>query len=67
MGRYQNSYLIGLEDDAWSMDREEWIEKHGISHVDIYDKIEKEKNSEFDFVAMEQAFYRFLRGERNGG
>jgi hypothetical protein len=56
-----------LEDDAWSMDREEWIEKHGISHVDIYDKIEKEKNSEFDFVAMEQAFYRFLNGERNGG
>ena len=53
MGRYQNSYLIGLEDDAWSMDREEWIEKHGISHVDIYDKIEKEKNSEFDFVANE--------------
>jgi hypothetical protein len=68
MAKYQNSYLVELDDDAWSMDRDEFIQKHGHSqkNVDFYDEKEKEKNSEFDFVAMEQAFYRFLRGERNG-
>ena len=55
---------MDMEDDVWELDREQWIEKHGISNVDIYDRVEKEKNSELNFVAMEQAFYRFLKGEK---
>ena len=63
MGRVK-SWVMDMEDDVWELDREQWIEKHGISNVDIYDRVEKVKNSEFNFVAMEQAFYRFLKGEK---
>ena len=63
MGRVK-SWVMDMEDDVWELDRETWIEKHGISNVDIYDRVEKEKNSELNFVTMEQAFYRFLKGEK---
>tara|TARA_R100001079_G_scaffold104350_1_gene70894 strand:- start:613 stop:816 length:204 start_codon:yes stop_codon:yes gene_type:complete len=66
MGKYQNSYLVELDDDAWSMDRDEFIQKHGHSQKNIafYDEKEKEKNAEFDQVMIEQALYRFLNGEK---
>ena len=66
MAKYQNSYLVELDDDAWSMDRDEFIQKHGHSQKNIafYDEKEKEKNAEFDQVMIEQALYRFLNGEK---
>tara|TARA_R100001086_G_C11690190_1_gene218336 strand:+ start:344 stop:547 length:204 start_codon:yes stop_codon:yes gene_type:complete len=66
MTKYQNSYLVELDDDAWSMDRDEFIQKHGHSQKNIafYDEKEKEKNAEFDQVMIEQALYRFLNGEK---
>lgn len=64
MAKYQNSYLVELDDDAWSMDRDEFIQKHGHWNVAFYDEKEKEKNAEFDQVMIEQALYRFLNGEK---
>ena len=67
MGKFQNSYLIELEDDAWSMDRDEFIQKHGIWNEDFYFKIERRKDEELRLIDVQQSLYRFLNGERNGG
>jgi hypothetical protein len=37
------NWLMDMEQDATEMSREEFIKKHGQSHVDVYDKIQKEK------------------------
>ena len=65
MGKYQNSYLIELEDDAWSMDRDEFIQKHGIWNEDFYFKIERRKDEELRLIDVQQSLYRFLNGGKN--
>ena len=65
MGKFQNSYLIELEDDAWSMDREEFIQKHGIWNEDFYLKIERRKDEELRLIDVQQSLYRFLNGGKN--
>ena len=65
MGKYQNSYLIELEDDAWSMDRDEFIQKHGIWNEDFYLKIERRKDEELRLIDVQQSLYRFLNGGKN--
>jgi len=62
MGKFQNSYLIELEDDAWSMDRDEFIQKHGIWNEDFYLKIERRKDEEFRMIDVQQSLFRFLQG-----
>tara|TARA_R100001126_G_C4837800_1_gene155302 strand:- start:706 stop:906 length:201 start_codon:yes stop_codon:yes gene_type:complete len=65
MGKYQNSYLIELEDDAWSMDRDEFIQKHGIWNEDFYLKIERRKDEELRLIDVQQSLFRFLNGGKN--
>ena len=65
MGKFQNSYLIELEDDAWSMDRDEFIQKHGIWNEDFYLKIERRKDEELRLIDVQQSLYRFLNGGKN--
>jgi len=38
MGEIKN-WVIVMEEDATHMDRGEWVEKHGSTHIDTYDKI----------------------------
>jgi hypothetical protein len=65
MGKFQNSYLIQLEDDAWSMDRDEFIQKHGIWNEDFYLKIERRKDEELRLIDVQQSLFRFLNGGKN--
>ena len=65
MAKYQNSYLIELEDDAWSMDRDEFIQKHGIWNEDFYLKIERRKDEELRLIDVQQSLFRFLNGGKN--
>jgi hypothetical protein len=65
MGKFQNSYLIELEDDAWSMDRDEFIQKHGIWNEDFYLKIERRKDEELRLIDVQQSLFRFLNGGKN--
>ena len=39
-------WVMDMEQDATEMSREEFIKKHGQSYVDIYDKVQKEKEFE---------------------
>lgn len=65
MGKFQNSYLIELEDDAWSMDRDDFIQKHGIWNEDFYLKIERRKDEELRLIDVQQSLFRFLQGGKN--
>tara|TARA_R100000329_G_C7494478_1_gene174141 strand:- start:127 stop:327 length:201 start_codon:yes stop_codon:yes gene_type:complete len=65
MGKFQNSYLIELEDDAWSMDRDDFIQKHGIWNEDFYLKIERRKDEELRLIDVQQSLFRFLNGGKN--
>ena len=65
MAKYQNSYLVELEDDAWSMDRDEFIQKHGIWNEDFYLKIERRKDEELRLIDVQQSLFRFLNGGKN--
>ena len=65
MAKFQNSYLIELEDDAWSMDRDEFIQKHGIWNEDFYLKIERRKDEELRLIDVQQSLFRFLNGGKN--
>tara|TARA_R100000406_G_scaffold82839_1_gene65132 strand:+ start:336 stop:536 length:201 start_codon:yes stop_codon:yes gene_type:complete len=65
MAKYQNSYLVELDDDAWSMDRDEFIQKHGIWNEDFYLKIERRKDEELRLIDVQQSLYRFLNGGKN--
>ena len=62
MGKLQNSYLIELEDDAWSMDKEEFVQKHGVWNEDFYNEVTKKREEEFNLVEMQQALFRFIEG-----
>ena len=50
MGKIKDWIMI-MEQDATTMDRGEWVEKHGSTHMDTYDKIQTE---------MFQHGYQFL-------
>lgn len=65
MAKYQNSYLVELDDDAWSMDRDEFIQKHGIWNEDFYLKIERRKDEELRLIDVQQSLFRFLNGGKN--
>ena len=65
MAKYQNSYLVELEDDAWSMDRDDFIQKHGIWNEDFYLKIERRKDEELRLIDVQQSLFRFLNGGKN--
>ena len=41
MGKIKDWIMI-MEQDATTMDRGEWVEKHGSTHMDTYDKIQTE-------------------------
>ena len=41
MGAIKN-WLIVMEEDATVMDRGEWIEKHGSTHINTFEKIQTE-------------------------
>jgi hypothetical protein len=61
MGRVKN-WVQDIEDDAWSMDREEFVEKHGPWFDDIYNEIAEKREEEFNLVEMQQALFRFIEG-----
>ena len=42
----EKDWLMGMEEDAMTMDRDAWIEKHGESDVYIYDRVNDEISRE---------------------
>lgn len=51
------SWVMDMEEDAYDMTREEFIAKHGESHVDIWDKVhsgEDEYEPEPDFESVQE-------------
>lgn len=52
MGKVKE-WLMGMEEDAMTMDRDAWIEKHGESNVHIYDRVNDE-------IANELALHQLL-------
>lgn len=55
------SWVMGMEEDAYDMTREEFIAKHGESHVDIWDKVhsgEDEYEPEPDFESVQEGVKR---------
>ena len=56
-----NDWLIGREEDATWMSREEWSYKHGTSNVDIYDRVNDEISNELAMHSI-QSLTDFLEG-----
>tara|TARA_R110000868_G_scaffold301254_3_gene561685 strand:+ start:423 stop:629 length:207 start_codon:yes stop_codon:yes gene_type:complete len=56
MGAIKN-WLIVMEEDATVMDRGEWIEKHGSTHINTFEKIQTEM-----FQHGYQVLHDILRG-----
>mgnify|MGYP003152369146 FL=1 len=56
-----NDWLIGREEDATWMSREEWSDKHGTSNVDIYDRVNDEISNELAMHSI-QSLTDFLEG-----
>lgn len=54
------SWVLGMQEDATWMTKEQFIKTHGIYQVDIWEKIqsgEDDYEPEPDFEAMEQGYY----------
>tara|TARA_R110000751_G_scaffold84613_1_gene169245 strand:- start:163 stop:357 length:195 start_codon:yes stop_codon:yes gene_type:complete len=45
MGKVKN-WLFGIEEDAMTMDRDAWIEEHGDSNIDVYERVNDEISRE---------------------
>ena len=60
MGKIKDG-LIGMEEDATWMSREEWSDKHGTSNVDIYDRVNDEISNELAMHSI-QSLTDFLEG-----
>ena len=50
------SWILGMQEDAYDMSREEFVKVHGIGQVDIWDKIHKEE-FEPDYEPDIEGFY----------
>lgn len=50
------SWILGMQEDAYDMSREEFIKVHGMNQVDIWDKIHKEE-FEPDYEPDIEGFY----------
>ena len=45
MGKVKD-WLIEMEDDAMCMTRDEWVDKHGESVIDVYNDLHKNRQGE---------------------
>ena len=53
------SWILGMQEDACWMTKEQFIKTHGVTQVDIWEKIHsgEDENWEPDFEAMDEGFY----------
>lgn len=59
MGRV-NDWVLGMEEDAGWMSRDVFIRVHGISNVDVFDRVTNDIDDSYyepDLEAMEEGFY----------
>jgi hypothetical protein len=47
-----------MQEDSWSMPREEWIQKHGESHVDVWDTEHEKAKEEFTSEEINQMYMK---------
>ena len=53
MGRVKD-WLIGMEEDALEMTREEWISNYGADLIKIYEDVNNEKHDEERVVGISE-------------
>jgi len=53
------SWILGMQEDATWMTKEQFIKEHGVTQVDIWEKIHsgEDENWEPDFEAMDEGLY----------
>ena len=55
------SWILGMQEDACWMTKEQFIKEHGVNQVDIWEKIQSGEDENWepepDFEAMEQGYY----------
>jgi len=57
------SWVMGVEDDAWSMEKEDFLKKHGLCFEEMYNEISRAREEEFELVNIHHSLHRFLEGE----
>lgn len=50
-------WVLEMQEDAAWMSREVFVRVHGITNVDVFDRLYAEDEFEPDFEAMEEGFY----------
>jgi hypothetical protein len=51
-------WVYEMQEDSWSMPRQEWIEKHGESHVDVWDTEHEKAKEEFTSEEINQMYMK---------
>ena len=53
------SWILGMQEDACWMTKEQFIKEHGVNQVDIWEKIQsgEDENWEPELEAMAEGFY----------
>ena len=51
-------WVYSMQEDAWEIPREEWIEKHGELNVDIWDTEHNKMKEEFTSEEINQMYMK---------
>ena len=64
MGKVK-AWLMDMEEDAMSMNRGSWIEKHGLSNVSVYDEVRRNMEEFIGSSTVEDAerYNQAIKGE----
>ena len=54
----KGQWVYEMQEDSWSMHREEWIQKHGESHVDVWDTEHEKAKEEFTSEEINQMYMK---------
>ncbi len=64
MGRVKD-WIIGMEEDAMSMSRESWAEKHGAHNLSVFDEA-REKYEDHVETAGKEAYGNVVMEDNHG-